>query len=231
MPASQETSQSTRQANLESAAHRLGYDMRTPLNTILGLADILQERIEDPETKRLFELVQRSTVHAFDMLDDFLDFVRLGNANYPSPDFGVSIQALADGCIAGSVRRRPDLLPPTCRVDDAIPRMRGDAMGLASVLSYLLQSASRPSARQVSAELLRQDKDTATVRFAVRADQHDAASSSQLCSFWCSPVDEFVGAGLSVAKMRIQRFGGDRGGTSDDSGVERWFTATFATER
>ena len=56
---------------------RVSHDMRTPLNGILGLADILKERTENPQMKQDLSELQLSGKYLLDLINDTLDISRI----------------------------------------------------------------------------------------------------------------------------------------------------------
>ncbi|MCR9205145.1 MAG: GAF domain-containing protein [Halobacteriovoraceae bacterium] len=56
---------------------KLGHEMRSPLNGILGFCEILNEEVKDPEQKEIFNIIARSSLFLEDRINDLKLFTSL----------------------------------------------------------------------------------------------------------------------------------------------------------
>jgi len=56
---------------------KIGHDIRTPLNAILGAADLLSESPLNPEQSEYVNMFQRNCQHLVGLINDFLDFSKI----------------------------------------------------------------------------------------------------------------------------------------------------------
>lgn len=68
---------STHNSQRDFFLRKLGHEMRSPLNGILGFCEILNEEIEDPEQKEIFNIIARSSLFLEDRINDLKLFTNL----------------------------------------------------------------------------------------------------------------------------------------------------------
>ena len=102
----------------------MSHDIRTPLSGVIGMSEILELNLENPERKEEAHLLSQSGIQLLNMLNEILDDVRVGNTSE------VLIQEEKFDifkCIQGII----ELEAPTTRskqlslqydIDDAVPR-------------------------------------------------------------------------------------------------------------
>lgn len=65
-------------AKLEFLA-RMSHEIRTPLNTIIGFSELLEEGESDEEKKVQMNIIKNSGTHLLSVINDILDFTKIGN--------------------------------------------------------------------------------------------------------------------------------------------------------
>ena len=83
----QERAEAARSAALEEARRansaktrflaRMSHEMRTPLNGVLGIADVLNRLIQDPDQKRMIEVMHASGSLLLNIINDLLDMSKI----------------------------------------------------------------------------------------------------------------------------------------------------------
>lgn len=56
----------------------ISHEVRTPLNVIIGMTDLLDEITKDEKQKEYIKFIKQSNQHLLDVMNDILDFVKLG---------------------------------------------------------------------------------------------------------------------------------------------------------
>jgi PAS domain S-box-containing protein len=69
---------------LESFSYSISHDLRTPLRAINGYASVLEEdeKALGPESRELLERIKAGAVRMGELIDDMLDFTRLGRSDF-----------------------------------------------------------------------------------------------------------------------------------------------------
>ncbi len=122
---------------------KLSHEWRTPLNAILGYADLLRNVAENPQrTKRAADSIHEAGEHLLSMVEAVLDMAKVRTGTFELQDSDVSIHDLfqkAIGICNGQALAR-DVLIATC-LNDYLPIIRGDARVLCQIMINLLSNA------------------------------------------------------------------------------------------
>jgi two-component system, cell cycle sensor histidine kinase PleC len=157
-----------RQALSESIEQRadffaqLSHEWRTPLNAIIGYADLLRSVADDPKrTKRAADSIHEAGQHLLSMVEAVLDMARVRAGTFEVQDSNVSLNDIcqkAIGICVGQATTR-DVQIAT-RLADGLPMVRGDARVLAQILINLLSNAIKvaPSGSTVTIAAKRASK-------------------------------------------------------------------------
>ena len=121
----------------------VSHEMRTPLNGILGMTQLLGAQVTDAEQRHQLEVMRRSARHLQTVITDLLDLSRI--------EFGRLSIEQEPFAVADTVRDVTDLLCAVAgekgldfrlELDPALPeRLRGDASRIKQVLHNLLGNA------------------------------------------------------------------------------------------
>jgi two-component system, sensor histidine kinase RpfC len=202
----------------------MSHEMRTPLNGIVGVTDLLQTTQLSVEQTELMRLLRHSVSLLRSLVDDVLDISKIeaGRLSIEMVDFDLH------GVLNGLIRLlRPHAtakgLVLRAMVDPAIDyNLRGDPHHLRQVLVNLVSNAIKFTARgeiELSCMLLANSDDGYRVRFAVRDTGIGISEDAQKKIF-----EEFVqaddsttrryggtGLGTSIAKQLVELMGGTIG--------------------
>jgi PAS domain S-box-containing protein len=122
----------------------ISHDIRTPLNGLLGLAAILNDKLQDPEQRELLATIKRAGQNILSLVDNILDESRLDAAQIhrDAEDFDLrdslrDVQQLlqAKAAATHSVIR--------VEVPDRVPRISGDARRVSRILQNLVGNATK----------------------------------------------------------------------------------------
>lgn len=144
-------------AELESFSYSVSHDLRAPIRAIEGFSQLLQDEHAaqlDDEGKRLLGVVRKNARRMGHLIDDLLDFSRLGRRPLATAD--VDMGALAREAADVACAAEPDR---TFEVTiDPLPQVFGDRALLAQVWKNLLENAVKysrgraPAIIQISCE-------------------------------------------------------------------------------
>lgn len=205
----------------------MSHEMRTPLNGIVGVADLLQTTSLDPQQTELMRLLRHSVMLLRSLVDDVLDISKIeaGRLTIEIADF--DLHATLNGLIR---LLRPHAqakgLALHAMVDPAIDyRLRGDSHHLRQVLLNLLSNAIKFTEHGeigVEVTLLGETEEGLRLRFEVRDTGIGISEAVQLRIFERfvqaddSTTRRYGGTGLgtTIAKQLVELMGGAIGLTS-----------------
>ncbi len=200
---------------LESYSYSIAHDLRTPLRSIIGFSQILQdklgERLSDDETDLLDRIVKGGKRMAA-LLDDILQLSRITRRELAVKN--IDLSALAQAQVAALRQAEPQR-----SVDIQIqPGMRAtaDPRLLAVALQNLLENAWKFTGHQESAEISFSCEKSGQQTLYCLSDNgvgFDMIHAGKLFKPFerLQPQDEFPGTGIGLATVQrvIQRHGGD----------------------
>jgi len=198
---------------MESFSYSISHDLRAPLRAIAGYAKIVEEDYAaqiDAEGKRLLDRIAGGAIRMGELIDDLLDFSRLGRAELkkaPVDMHSLAREALGEMSEAGGGQRRIDI--------GDLPQAVADRGLLRQVWTNLLSNAVKYSRQRDPAQI--------EVGGAVEGDAlhywvrdngagFDMAYAGKLFQVFQrlhrDPTFEGTGVGLAIAARIVQRHGG-----------------------
>lgn len=211
----------------------VSHEIRTPLNGIIGFSDLLTNRGQDPEVKRMAGLIHQSGVSLLKIVNDILDFSKIeaGKMDFEISDFSI-VQLVSSVAELFSLRARQKGLTILSYVDGQIPTtLRGDASRISQVLQNLLSNAVKftetdgvlisvvPQIGAFEGEL--------RVRFEIQDTGVGIPFEGQKLLF--QPFNQLnrtegTGLGLSISKNLVEQMNGEIGfDSSPQRGTVFWF--------
>jgi PAS domain S-box-containing protein len=121
----------------------MGHELRTPMNGVIGLTDILLETPLEAEQREYLTLVKSSAESLMAILNDILDFSKMeaGRLSIESAEFSPA-EMIAELVSAISARAEKKGLALVCHIDPDTPaRVRGDPGRLRQILLNLCDNA------------------------------------------------------------------------------------------
>jgi len=220
----------------------LSHDLRAPLNTMLGMSELLGETPLSPKQRRYIDTLERAGEHMLSLLEDVLDLARIEAGHVTIEDVVFDVREVAASAVEMvRVQARAKKLELGFEVADDVPDgVRGDPRRLRQVLVNLLgNSVKFTETGRVWLSIARDARepshrpDLASLRFAVvdtgigipedkvntifrGFEQGDASISRNYGGF---------GLGLSIAKRIVERMGGSI--WAETSGARSAQGATF----
>jgi signal transduction histidine kinase/DNA-binding response OmpR family regulator len=124
---------------------RMSYEIRTPLNGIIGMTDVLNKYNLTTEVKEIVGLLHRSTEVLLSIINDILDFSRIESGKMILDEVPFNLREEINYCtdLAKTNMTGNDLIL-NCTVDDNVPEsIIGDPFRLRQVLTNLINHSVR----------------------------------------------------------------------------------------
>ncbi|MGM9516365.1 ATP-binding protein [Roseateles sp. DB2] len=198
----------------------MSHEFRTPLNAILGFAQLLQmdEGLDDAQRNKI-NLVRDSGEHLLALITDLLDMASIEAGKVRLQPATVDLRALLEvACDAIRLRVAEKRLAFLVRIDENLPlRVRVDGQRLRQVLLNLLSNAVKFTDHgrlSLVAELVGQSPATATVRIEV-SDTGIGMNEAQVSRLF-QPFEQVAedarrtggtGLGLSISQQLVRLMG------------------------
>jgi CheY-like chemotaxis protein len=153
---------------------QISHEMRTPMNGIIGMSELILERQLAPEVRRYVEEIRSSAGTLLALIDEVLDYSTLGIGTIITGLGPFELERLFDSLKTKfsrhAARKEIDL---TYRLDRRIPRtLIGNRIRLGQILSALIENAIKFTAErgsvEVSGEFLDRRDGEVTLRFSVK---------------------------------------------------------------
>jgi two-component system, sensor histidine kinase and response regulator len=124
---------------------RMSYEIRTPLNGIIGMTDVLRKHYLSPDLREIVDLLHRSTEILLRIISDILDFSKIESGNLILDEIPFNLREEIMNCTAVATS---DIAPAgvsfTCTIDDKVPEnIIGDPFRLKQILSNLVNHSMR----------------------------------------------------------------------------------------
>ena len=224
----------------------MSHEMRTPLNGVLGMTEVLLGTPLTPEQKDHLSVVRSSSTALLDLINDILDLSKVESGRLELEESDINIRALVDTLVDSvSVTATQKDLDLYCMVHPNVPWMvRTDPVRLRQILTNLVGNAIKfTEAGYVALEIgLARGSDAEPViegaeimlRAAVRDTGIGVAPSRQEAVFSSfTQADESItrrfggtGLGLAISRNLVTLLGGEIGlESSEGKGSTFTFTA------
>lgn len=232
-----EAEKETMRANLLRA---VSHDLRTPLTSIIGMAQVYnesQEFLTEKEKREMVKNIQEDAEWLLNMVENLLSVTRIRMT-----DAKVNTsQELLEEVISGAVQRLRKRLPDIrlhVRVPDEVLMVPMDPMLISQVLINLLENAYYHSKSEEALELFVK-KQEACVEFHIR-DYGVGIDPKRLSTlFDGSGMDDNssgdshkgMGIGLTICKTIVRAHDGEIWACNKDRGAEFVFTLPLKVEK
>jgi PAS domain S-box-containing protein len=219
----------------------MSHEIRTPLNAIVGFADLIAGASEAEERNSYIETLRGSTRHLISIVNDILDFTRLGAGGVALRVSPFDLDALLNQALAALkalVAEKP--ISVEFRRDPGLPRaLFGDSGRVMQIVLNLLGNAAKFTQRgsivfQITGMMVTATK--AQIRFEVIDTGPGVGDQARARLFHAFEQGDAVGnvrtegagLGLVISRRLAQLMGGDVYlETEEGNGSWFWFEARF----
>src|SRR5262249_30286777 len=122
-------------AELQAYSYTVSHDLRAPLRAIIGFSAILQDQVAGPEQQALLGRIKSNAQRLGQMVDDLLDFSRLGRGELAVQRFD------PNALVAEVIEVACAPYPRTMVTARPLPEMVGDRALLRQVFENLIGNA------------------------------------------------------------------------------------------
>ncbi|MDP2274703.1 MAG: ATP-binding protein [Archangium sp.] len=194
----------------------MSHEVRTPLNGILGMAQLALDNEADAEQRECLQLIQVSGQNLLTIVNDVLDLARIESGRFELERNPFDVRGLISEVVKPiALRAQTKGLEVLSRVHASVPtEVEGDALRLTQVLNNLLSNAVKFTAMGViEVQVTAHD---GAIAFEVRDSGIGVPHDKQAAIF-----EPFVqadgntnrrfggtGLGLSISRELVQRMGG-----------------------
>lgn len=218
----------------------LSHEVRTPMNGIIGMLDVLRDRSNtlDDETVEILSGVRAAADSLMDVLDDSLDVARIEAGQLELHEVDFDLREVVEGATEtmGPLARDRRVAVVTV-VDPSLPTLvTGDPGRLRQVLLNLLGNAIRFTEDGEVIVRVVADRDVGDrQRVRIRVSDSGAGIAPEALEQVFEPFVQGSGAtvgsglGLAICRRLVTLMGGEIGATSEvGHGSTFWFTVVVA---
>lgn len=226
---------------------RMSHDIRTPMNGIIGLLNISDRFLNEPEKVRMYHRkIRMASEYLLDLINDVLDMSKLDYGDVHLLQESVDLKEVLENCCdmlhEKAVESNITILAPDLETFDP-PQVITSELHVRQVLMNLMSNAvkyNRPGGTvRLGAEVLSQEKNTVTCRFTVEDTGIGMSEAFQKKMF--EPFSQEAGGargelkgtglGLSIVQRINEKLGGDLQVESQKGqGTCFTWTLTFAAD-
>jgi len=194
---------------LQSFSYSVSHDLRTPLRSISGFAQILARRHRDAlntEGQRYMDNIVRASALMARLIEDLLNYSRLGRQTVNLKDAALD-EVIAD--VMQQLQARMAELGAVVHIPESCPAVRGDPTLLTQIVLNLLDNAltySKPGQSPKVELTCHADTSSGKVTLSV-SDQGIGISSDQFENIFgvfqrLHSQDEYPGTGIGLATVK-----------------------------
>lgn len=206
----------TRDEFLNMAVH----DLRSPLSNTIGFVELLQENEKISSDSRLLKIIgiiERQSRNMLALINDILDINKINSGKLELELLPLEVRGLFHDTIQSSqILASGKCIELEIRVEDDLPKVRGDPRRLAEVLNNLISNAIKYSPKNTKIVLGADNAPGRQVRVYVQdfgqgipeGDLPKLFSAFQQLSVKATAGEKGTGLGLAIVQKLVQLHGG-----------------------
>ena len=219
----------------------MSHEMRTPLNGIIGVNQLLLETPLDNEQRELADLIKTSADSLLSVINDILDLTRVESGKLELEYFDFDVRNTVEDALDSVIMKASSKgIEVICAIDtNCPPKVRGDGDRLKQVVLNLLSNAikfTKSGEVEVRIELESETEKHHVLKFSVRDTGIGIPQEAQSKLFSrFSQVDSSTtrnyggtGLGLAISKQLVELMSGSMGVKSTPGkGSTFWFSVVL----
>jgi signal transduction histidine kinase/CheY-like chemotaxis protein len=229
---------------------RMSYEIRTPLNGIIGMADVLSKYDLSNEIKNIVNLLRRSTEVLLSIINDILDFSKIETGNMILDEVPFNLREEISYCIdLAKTNVAANEVSVSCTVGDNVQEsIIGDPFRLRQILTNLLNNSIRNTQKgkiHLDCSLQSSKNEIITLGFKLQDTgiSFDKASLKKIFGDFVNIESKAVknadepGFGTILSRQIVEMMGGQLiaespSGLSADKGTKVFFTIqTYSNDK
>ncbi len=229
---------------------RMSYEIRTPLNGIIGMTDVLYKFSLSPEVLEIVNLLRRSTEVLLNIINDILDFSKIESGKMILDEIPFNLHEEITYCYdlarTNMLQTRAEL---NITVDEDVPEsIIGDPFRLRQVISNLLNNSVKNTEQgeiRLRCMMKSNDKGHITLGFEIQdtGKSYDSASLKKIFGEFVNmesqPIrsDDEINFSTVLARQLVELMGGEfhaesPSGLAGEAGIRIEFTiVTFSDDK
>ena len=201
---------------------RMSYEIRTPLNGIIGMTDILEKQQLSPDAMDILSLLRRSSEVLMNIINDILDFSKIESGKMIIDEIPFNLREEIVYCYDISRTNIDEsMIRFTCNVDEDVPdKVIGDPYRLRQVLTnFLNHSIENTDKGSISLRCSLKNKNNGIVKLAFElSDTGKAFDKATLKKLFGEYInieskvhmdDDESGFGRILARQLVELMGGE----------------------
>ena len=223
----------------------MSHEMRTPLNGIIGMTELIQETNLEDKQKNIFDTIVNEAKALVGIINDVLDFSKIEAGKFELENIGFNLRHLIEDVSNNiAMRAQQKGLEFISYFSPDIPsRISGDPGRLRQILMNLAGNSlkfTHTGEIFIKADMQKDFKDKLRIHFFVKdtgigiPDDKQETIFNSFTQADGSTTREYGGTGLgtAISKQLVQLMGGEIGLISEEGkGSTFWFTVDFLKEK
>ena len=201
---------------LESFSYSVSHDLRAPLRSIEGFAEILKEDFDDSleeKAKQILSVITESTARMNLFIDGILSYSKLGRSDLRVNE--LDMDSLIKRIVEELLKLEPKGRKINLRIIEPLPKVFADQLMMWQIFQNLLSNALKYTSKELQAEIEIGGKKTDHSTLLYVKDNgigFDITYHDKIFGVFKRLVDEQdypgTGVGLAIVNRAVQRHGG-----------------------
>jgi PAS domain S-box-containing protein len=214
----------------------LSYEIRTPMNVIVGMLSLLKDTRLDEEQSDYLKTAETAADHLIAVVNDIIDLSQMESNRVDFDNIAFDLADTIDRTVDQyAMRAQEKGIELTCLIEKEVPlSLMGDPRRLQRLVENFLEasvSSTEHGEINVEVSLDHRKENTAAVRFLI-ADTGPGLSEDTIAMLNSAPLNTTTpmptaGFGMVLAKQIAAMLGTEISAENDERGAAVWFTVSF----
>lgn len=215
---------------------KMSHEIRTPMNGVIGMSQLLHERLTDKKARYYNSLIQSSGQSLLSIINDILDFSKLEAGKMTIEKVPLSLQDILDNCLGlFTTQAQEKNIQLNMTVEPDVPNyIKGDPVRIKQIVTNLLSNAMKFT--EQGGVSLKVELKEGKLQFCIEDSGIGISKQAQSTLFEeFSQADNSTtrmyggtGLGLSICAQLVKLMGGEIGVFSEPNrGSTFWFNISY----